>query len=200
MKKTIVILSTILLSGIGFTGCQKKGANDPSISLHGRKARLTGEWTLSAGTSTDVSGGSTSTTTMTSTSATMTSGTVTTVYTYSDKLSFEKDGTWKEVTTASASGFMDTYTTSGTWNWTGGVGDLKKREQIVLKTLSSSDVQTLGTATTTTADTYTGDDAPSMVYEIDELKNKELIVIWDGTTSSSPGGVSSSKGSMTYIQ
>ena len=138
--------------------------------------------------------------TISGTTNTVTMGTTTSIFTYSDKLSLVKDGTWKQVVTMSATSYNETITSSGTWNWTGGVGDMKKREQIVLKTLSSSDVTTLGTSTTTNADTYTGDNAPSSVYEIKELKNKELKIVWDGTTSSSPGGASSSKGEMTYVQ
>lgn len=200
MKKSFAILSTILVSGIGFTGCQKKGEEDPAISMHGRKARLVGEWTLSAGLTTDVSGGTTTTTTLTGTTETVVVGTTSTPFTYSDKLSFVKDGTWKEVTTESATSYSKTTTSSGTWNWTGGVGDLKKREQIIMKVLSDSKVTTLGTSTTTTANTYTGDNAPAGAYELKELKNKELKIVYDGTTSSSPGGSSSFKGEWTYIQ
>ena len=117
MKKSIVILSTIILAGVGFTGCQKKGEEDPAISLHGRKARLTGEWTLSAGTSTDVSGGSTTMSTISGTTNTVTMGTTTSIFTYSDKLSLVKDGTWKQVVTMSATSYNETITSSGTWNW-----------------------------------------------------------------------------------
>lgn len=46
MKKTIVILFSVFLTGIGFYGC-KKGENDPFISFKSRDKRLMGEWTLS---------------------------------------------------------------------------------------------------------------------------------------------------------
>lgn len=200
MKKTIIVLSSMLLLGVGFTGCQKKGEGDPAISMHGRKARLSGEWTLSAGTSTDVSGSSTTITTINGTSAQVTSGSSTATYTYSDKLTIEKDGTWKQVMTVTSSGYSGTTTSSGTWNWTGGVGELKKRSQVVMTTLTTTDVTTMGSSTTTTTDNYTGSEAPSTIYDIFQLKNKEIIFKWDGTSTSVPGGTSSSKGEMTYVQ
>ena len=199
MKKSIVVLSSMLLFGVAFEGCQKKGEGDPSISMHGRKARITGDWTLSAGTQTDISGGTSTTTTISGTTATMTSGSTTTVYTLAQTLSIVKDGTFTQKTTMTATGFNDVTTITGTWNWTGGVGDLKKRSQIVMTTLTSNDVQTIGTATTTTIKTYSGSDAPSSINDIFELKNKEIIVKWDGTTVSG-SSTSSSKGEMTFVQ
>ena len=186
--------------GISFIGCQKKGANDPSISLHGRKARLCGEWVISAGTSTSTSGTSTSTDTWTANTVTTVSGTVSSVGTNARyNLTIVKDGTWKSDMSATyVVGTVSTIATlvsSGTWNWTGGVGDVKKREQFVMKTLSESD--TFGT--TTSISTYTGDSAPATVYEIDQLRNKELIIIWDGTSTAGTS-LSSDKGSFTFIQ
>ena len=125
MKKSIVILSSIILVGISFVGCQKKGEGDPFLSLHGRKARISGDWTASAGTSTDINGSSSTLTTITETSATVTSGTTNTVYTYSNKLSIKTDGTWTQDISSSTTSYSKKSTTSGTWNWTGGVGDLK---------------------------------------------------------------------------
>ncbi len=47
MKKTIYILTVIALI-FAFSSC-KKGAEDPSISLLSRKARLTGKWEMTSG-------------------------------------------------------------------------------------------------------------------------------------------------------
>jgi hypothetical protein len=200
MKKTILILASIIITGVAFEGCQKKGANDPGISMHGRKARITGDWAISAGTSTSTSGGSTSTDTWTANSVSSTSGGTTTTGTNAHyTLTIVKDGTWKsdQAATYSVGTSSTTFSTvsSGTWNWTGGVGDLKKKEQFVMRTLSQTDVA----GTTTTIKTYTGDDAPATVYEIDELKNKELILIWNGA-STSGSSTSTDSGSMTFIQ
>ena len=203
MKKTILILSSIIITGVAFEGCQKKGEGDPAISLHGRKARLSGEWTLSAGTSTDVSGTTSQLTTWTATSKTTTYGTTTIVYTYSDKLTIENDGTWKQVITSTTTGYATTTTYTGTWNWTGGVGEAKKRSQLVMTTLTKTDVETSGGSTSTETETYVGSKAPSQIYDIFQLKNKEIIFKWDGTSTSNSGGsnsTSSSKGEMTYVQ
>lgn len=200
MKKTILILSSIIITGIAFEGCQKRGANDPSISLHGRKARLCGDWVISSGTSTSTSGGSTSTDTWTANSVSSTSGGTTTTGTNAHyTMTIDKDGTWKSDQAATYT-FGSTSTTfstvaSGTWNWTGGIGELKNKEQFVMRTLSQTDMS----GSTTTIKTYTGDDAPAMVTEIDELKNKELILIWTGT-STSGSSTSSNSGTMTFIQ
>ena len=67
-----------------------------------------------------------------------------------------------------------------------------------MMTTSSTEVETIGTVTTTDVRTYTGSDAPVAVWDIDQLKNKEMIVIWDGTSTDS--STSSSKGSMTFTQ
>lgn len=200
MKKTLLVLSSAILMGISFVGCQKKGANDPSISLHGRKARLCGDWVISAGTSTSTSGSTTTVDTWTSNSLTTTSGSTTTVGTNAHyNLSIVKDGTWKSdmsVTyTVGSTSVISTIVSSGTWNWLGGVGDIKKREQMIMKTLSES--STVGTSTTIKS--YTGDSAPATVYEIDQLKNKELIIIWAGTSTSGTS-TSSDSGSLTFIQ
>lgn len=200
MKKTILILSSIILTGVAFEGCQKRGEGDPSISLHGRKGRLTGDWTLSAGTMTDVSGGTTSTTTISGTTATTTSGGTTTISTYSHTMSIVKDGTWSAKITESGTGYTYTQTSSGTWNWTGGVGELKNKSQFVQTTLSSTTMLTMGTSTTTDTDTWVGSDAPSTINDIYQLKNKEMIIKWNGTSASSSGGASSSSGEMTFVQ
>ncbi len=46
MKKTLVLVFSALLTGIGFYGC-KKGEGDPMISFKSRDKRLMGEWTVS---------------------------------------------------------------------------------------------------------------------------------------------------------
>jgi hypothetical protein len=212
MKKTILILSSIIITGIGFQGC-KKGENDPSISMHGRKARICGDWAISAGssTSTNTSGSTTTTQTQTWTENSLTQTTTSSGSTTSLNgtnahytLSIEKDGTWKSdqaaTFTAGSVQITSSSVASGTWNWTGGIGDVKKKEQFIMRTLQETDMTTGSPADVMT---YTADDAPSTVYELDELKNKEMIIIWDGTTTTTSSGsttTSSSKGSMTFAQ
>lgn len=200
MKKSILVLSSMILMGAAFTGCQKRGENDPAISMHGRKARLCGDWAISAGTMTSTSGSTTTVDTWTANSVTTTSGSTSTTGTNAHyTMNIEKDGTWKTdqaatYTIGSSSVTMSNIST-GTWNWTGGVGDLKKKEQFVMRTLQSTDTQ----GTSSTIKTYTGDSAPASVYEIDELKNKELIIIWTGTYASG-STTSSDSGTLTFVQ
>ncbi len=116
----VLVLLTIGSVSIGLQGC-KKGADDPLISLHSRKARVVGDWRIANLTST------------TSTVETATNGTQTTTeiqqvseagfttlktaisgvspeqHTYDEETtySFAKDGTWKSTKTV-ANNFVDT--------------------------------------------------------------------------------------------
>jgi hypothetical protein len=210
MKKAIAILSSILLSGVVFTGC-KKGEGDPALSLKSRKARLTGEWAISAATSTETDDTPTTMTTTWSGSSvtqmyTSPSGSVTGNGSGTYVLTIEKDGTWEmkqsmTITYGGTPSFTDisTMTAKGTWNWTGKVGELKNKSQVVFTTFS----ETMFDGTDTESTTYTGGDAPVTVYDIYQLKNKELIFKWDGATSSvvsSSSSSSSSRGEMTFVQ
>ncbi|MBI4931037.1 MAG: hypothetical protein HY841_09765 [Bacteroidetes bacterium] len=204
MKKTILILSALILTGTGFYGC-KKGANDPTISLHSRKGRLVNDWTLSAGTETNISGTTTDLITWSGTSVTetYTSGgtSSTSIGTGSYTMSILKDGTWKSdqsITWTGTPTFISKITSTGTWNWTGKVGELKNKSQVVFKTLTETDL--FGSSTDTYS--YTGDSGPTAIWNIDELKSKELIVIWEGTKLTTSGGTSTSssnKGEYTWI-
>ncbi len=168
MKKAIFILSAIVLSGLAFDGC-KKGPDDPFISLHTRKGRLDGKWAISSGTDSKTTGSNTTTTTWTATTVTVGSASGTGTYT----IEFVKDGTYKLNQSTTFGSFTSTHSETGTWNWLGGVGDKKNKEQIVLRQLTVTD--------NGSTETYTGDSAPSTVYELDELKNKELKITWTGT-------------------
>jgi hypothetical protein len=199
MKKTIVILASIMLSGLGFYGC-KKGENDPAISFHTRKGRLTGEWKISSGTSSSTSGGNTDTETWTETQVTQTSGGTTTIGTSAKYiLTIEKDGTFKmeqgATWTFASTSVVTSYTSNGTWNWLGGVGDTKNKSNLILRTLSETNMS----GSSTTINSYTGDSAPSSVLYIDQLKNKELIVKWDGTSTSS-SSTSMDSGEYTFTK
>jgi len=46
MKRKIMILSMLLIGATVILNSCKKGEDDPFITLHSRKARLTGEWKL----------------------------------------------------------------------------------------------------------------------------------------------------------
>ena len=213
MKKVIAVLSSILLSGVVFTGC-KKGEGDPALSLHTRKGRLTGDWVLSEGKTTDTDNSpSTTTSTWSGTSVQMTyvAGTVsqTGTGTGSYKMSIVKDGTWTmDVnTTVTYSGppsyvIITSEKSEGTWNWTGKVGELKNKSQMVMAVLNRTTTTTDPTGTTTDIEAYTGGDAPTSINDIYQLKNKELIIKWDGTSlnTGASTGSSSSSGEMTFTK
>ncbi|MCF6365889.1 MAG: hypothetical protein L3J35_06755 [Bacteroidales bacterium] len=100
MKKilSVAILSVLIFST--FTGC-KKGSND-SFSLLSRKARITGVWNLTNADyeEKDVNSGDTEITSFSFDGANMTE-TVNgdgQTYKYSEKLTIDKDGTFKVVT------------------------------------------------------------------------------------------------------
>ena len=190
MKTTIKIaIAALTLASFGFEGC-KKGADDPFLSLHTRKGRVAGDWKVSQGngTITDVFGTRTwtydGTTKVTTQGAGSVSENITMTY------SFVKDGTYKMIvtTTTSSPNNVETETYTGTWNFTGKVGDDKNKDHIVLKTLTDTDVNTNPSNSSVT--TYTGDDAPVSVMYLDELKNKEIIFKYTGTTN--PGNSSDS--------
>ncbi len=183
MKTSIKIaVAALVIASFGFEGC-KKGPNDPFMSIHTRKARVVGDWKISAGSGSDQTGSQTPTTwTYDGTTYSSTSGSTTTTSNLTITMSFVKDGTYKSVTTTTATGFSDAVTETGTWNFTGKVGDDKNKDHIVMKTLVSTDVTTIGSTSSTSTDTYTGDDAPVSIMMLDELKNKEIIMTWTGTT------------------
>jgi len=178
------------------TGC-KKGEGDPMLSLSSRKARVTGEWTATSGN------GKINTSTWTYENGVKTTvspsmvGTSTTrsniVYNYT----FEKDGTYTIVETTTKRDTLNnnnniirntvsTSTTTGTWNFTGKVGDNKNKSQLLLITSSSSTnivTTTTGQATTntSTSETYVGNQAPSELFDIYQLKSKEMILKYSAT-------------------
>lgn len=191
MKTTIkVALAALMIAGVSLESC-KKGEGDPFLSLKSRKARVAGEWTVSAGEGKDVSSSITSTWTYNGTVKTTTVGSASAEDKFTETYEFEKDGkfTYKHVDNNGSTATTDTWT--GTWNFTGGVGDVKNKSQIVLNVLTYSD----GSSTTT----YTGSDAPSMVMDIYELKSKEMIFKGTGTTTQGSSS-SSSEFSWTLTQ
>ncbi len=192
MKKSIVTItlaSLMMISGMTFTGC-KKGANDPALSLKSRKGRLAGDWKLVKveGTSKSyfTSGNSSSLTvtnysydgtTMTENSTntlTMggnsTSSTSTTVYPYSIDATFDKKGYYKMVTNDNG----DIITSEGSWAFIGRSknADLKNKEAIAMSEEKYSNTGNNSTSTTE-GEFYFGAD---MVYILDKLSSKELIV------------------------
>ncbi|MFZ5553961.1 MAG: hypothetical protein ACOZCO_12670 [Bacteroidota bacterium] len=190
MKKIFIYaVAAITTMSLSLTSC-KKGEGDPFISLKSRKSRLAGEWTVSAGNGTDMNSGVNTTWTYDGTQEVTTypSPFPQTTDKWTLTHTIEKDGTFTSVYVDNDASPAETTTTTGTWNFTGGVGEYKNKSQVVFTTLSM-------TSSAGGSVTYTGSDAPTIMYDIYQLKNKEVIVKYDGTTSSPS---SSSSGEYTW--
>ncbi|MFZ5554151.1 MAG: hypothetical protein ACOZCO_13625 [Bacteroidota bacterium] len=201
MKRIIQFLIPALIAvPLIFTGC-KKGEDDPFISLHTRKARVTGEWKMSSGTSTDKFYDSASQTTYNTSitydgssaneSQTVTNGsgstTNTSSYSFTQTITFEKDGTFKNTTVDDGI----TTTAEGTWNFGAGVGDKKKKSELVLTyTKTVNDGMTY---------TYTGNELTE-VYYLKELRNDKMVMVLDLKYTDSDGDTGEGKQEMTFEQ
>lgn len=184
--KQLFLISIIIV--FAFPSC-KKGENDPFLSLRSRKARLTGEWELKAGTLTftDISGSWT--TTYNGTTATSPSGT----YLYTEKWSIKKDGSFELTNNFDG----DISTTKGYWSFGDKVKgmDLKNKESVIFRVTSETYVNNGNTNT----GTYTGTSCPVFTYNIIELKNKVMAIKVEGTDTWSTN-FDSNSGTMTFNQ
>jgi hypothetical protein len=175
-----LILASLIVSAFTFEGC-KKGEGDPFLSLRSRKARVAGEWKVVKGegthriTSNNVTYNTTSTYDGTMETNVMTPGNVTTTDKYTVEYTFEKDGTFTMIYTDNNGNSSDVSTQKGNWNFTGGVGETKNKSQLMLTYTSVSD--------SNGSMTYSGTDAPTYIYNIYQLKSKEMILESSFTTS-----------------
>lgn len=187
MKKTILFLSAIILASIALDSC-KKGEDDPTISFKSRKGRVAGDWKVTAMTSTNswTSSGVTSTTVYTSNGTTFTETTTVTGFPSSTttgvetaEYTFEKDGTYKY----NGNNDGDIETGSGTWNFTDGVGDMKKKSQITMYEQAFTTTSGSGSS-----QSWTGNYV-DYAYDLKELRSKKMV--WYQKTSSASSGTSS---------
>jgi len=181
MKKIFLLsaMAVLMLSSVVTLNSCKKGADDPAISLRSRTARLTGKWTISAGTenSVSVNGGNTSTsnTTINGTTITEVSNNTTTSGTIAYTVEFVKDGTFTMTRNETYNGYSDNVTLTGTWNFVVGGNDLKDKEAIILAYKGVTEVSTSGTTSTTSTGTYTATNYVAK-WIITRLANSELVV------------------------
>lgn len=151
------------------------------------------------------------------------STTTTTTNSVSDwSYTFEKDGTWSssmawtttQVAYSSSAGSSSVAVTtcnsysdmaSGNWSFVGKDkdGDYKNKQRVVLNTTSSTSTQPAWNCTGSEKDTYTDTYANgenSEIWNIDQLKSKEVIVEMEGnnTWTSSPNGGGGSSSTSTY--
>lgn len=156
----------------------KKGENDPALSLKSRTARLTGEWKMTSSTEvrTNVNNGVSSTRNSTFDGTTMTqvfSGvgpSYTTTSTYSEEMTFEKDGTFKFTRTSNSPGENSTINGNGNWTFIGKskTAELKNKEAISLSFLKFTDQDG-------DYQDYSGTFMNYATLIIDQLKSKEVI-------------------------
>lgn len=164
MKKQRFKFALVAILSLTFLAACKKGENDPFLSLRTRNARITGTWKLTAQETkqTDVYGG------VTDVYSTTYDGTNLTVtdpggsYTVSYSHTIEIKKDGKYIMTRVEDG--TTYTNQGNWWW---ISSKKKKVRIAF------------------------DDDWGSFY-IDRLKNKELVLKIDESSSTSQSGVSSS--------
>ncbi len=150
-----------------FSEC-KKGADDPLFSLRTRKARMTGNWTMTEGykITTTFWGQESKMLYKDQSYESVYNGKVYEVGPAKFTMNLGKDGKLDMVK------MLEPYASEGrylgSWNFTGGIGDVKKKEQLLLRD---------------TLRMYNND----VVYDIKELRNKRLVI---RRKMSDPGGSS----------
>jgi hypothetical protein len=189
MKKVLLITTVGILVVSIFQSC-KKGDNDPLISLKSRKTRLVGEWVLASGQQDIVYGdGSTRTYTYNGSTRVETSSTPETIE-YSQNVTINKDETYQWVEHYD-SGII---TREGYWYFGRKSKELDlKNKEIVCFTIKSS--------ANSSGESYEfiGNEIINNVitWQLDQLKSKQIIVLIEGTRTSS-SGTSTYNGTMTY--
>jgi hypothetical protein len=190
MKKLLLVLLVALIAIPAFQSC-KKGEHDPAISLKSRKARLVGEWTLVSGmesitqsgdfTYTISYNGSTKTTTV--------FGGPSTPEAYTEKMTINKDGSYEY--DINDNGILRII--KGAWYFGRKNKDLdiKDKETVCFSPTSVNNGGDI--------ETYTGADALNypLVWRIDELKSKEIIILTDASTVYNSATITNT-GTMTY--
>jgi hypothetical protein len=192
MKKLFLVLLVAIMVIPTFQSC-KKGANDPTISLRSRKSRLVGEWTLSEGSYTYTQPGGSATYVFNgSTQVTTVSGLAPYSAVYTQKVTIDKDGSYKNEINDDG----DFSTQEGGWFF----GD--KNKELDLKNKEIVCFAEKKYTSGSNFSEYTGLWAISSpnVWKIDQLKNKEIIVILDATETDSNGDIYTQTGTLTYTQ
>ena len=185
-KHSVFKLTVVLLFLTTLYGC-KKGDHDPFISFRSRKARVSGEWKLTKGSFITTGGATSITTSFDGTNKTENSNTTP----YTQKRTFKKNGDYTCITTDNDNLKVE----EGSWNFTGGVGGFKNKEQLVTYVYK----ETITQGSTTSSFTYTGTMAPTEIYSIDELRNKKMVLLLNGSEKNGTTGASV-VGSLTFEQ
>ncbi|MEI6852271.1 MAG: hypothetical protein WCL06_05485 [Bacteroidota bacterium] len=187
MKRLLLVLLVAFIAIPTFQAC-KKGANDPAISFKSRKARLCGDWTLKSGSTTVVSGGSSTVYTYTGSTVSSSGGGSAN---YTEAMSIVKDGTFKYTIMNNGASRVS----EGQWYFMDGNKDKKIKDKEVVAFYETTITYTPAGGTASVS-TYVGI-SPDYVWQLDELKSKEIIVLTD-ESSTSGGSTSTRNGTMTY--
>ena len=171
-----VILALIAL--FLFPTC-KKGEDDPAISLRSRTTRLTGEWRLVSGTAAFTTTGYNDTYSFdgTNLTETITASKYYYVGKYILNLNIEKDGTFtfKEFI------YGVTLDASGTWNFNNGIGEDKKKEDVIFT------IDKVKKGFTNRYNLFNRG-CTNFVYKIKELRNAKLVIHSSGKIYSDSRG------------
>jgi hypothetical protein len=181
MKKVLLVIVMAAIMMPAFVSC-KKGENDPSISFKSRNSRLIGKWKLTKveGTNQYVTGGSS----VTETHAF--NGTIYTVTVSPGGGSYQATGSFEmEILKDGAYTFTESFTPSGGtasietgasyWYWLG-----NDNSKVAVDLVGGG-----------------GNIFQGGIYNVDELKSKELILTWT-TTSTSDGDPDNSNFTYTF--
>jgi hypothetical protein len=197
MKK--LLIAFFLLGTISSTivSC-KKGENDPFLSLRSRKARLTGEWKVTGYETKETdSDGDSYSESLNGSIITVTDinngGTPdVSTYVFTSSITFNKDYTFTQIQTYGDSKIER----SG--NWAFGLkskeGDIKKKETVVLSVLK----ETYTNTSSTSINTDTSFDEYTIIYFIDQLKNKEIVLTDSYTSTEFLNGVTQYSGTYSF--
>ena len=176
----------------------KKGENDPFLSLSSRKSRVEGTWTVSKMTGTNTSSTLMGATTLTSSASMNYDGqTETTVFSsgsttshdtshYTISYTFTKEGTFEctmDYNFPDDPNDDEIVKRSGIWTFSGGTGEIKNKENLILSTTALVLTETDNGSTTTASYAYDGNYSEdyagnpiNTVFSIKQLKSKEMIL------------------------
>ncbi|MEI6766095.1 MAG: hypothetical protein WCM76_10660 [Bacteroidota bacterium] len=189
MKKFLLVVLVGALALPVFQSC-KKGPNDPAISFKSRSARLVGEWKIFKGVEVQNNAGTITNINIDNSTYSETSGGTTVTGVITTEISIKKDGTytWKQTLTIAGTTEIDEQ--EGTWSFLGAnsANTIKNKQCVAFQCNKSTNIS----GSTTTVSTYTG--WWPTVYNIDELKSKEIILIRDYSYT----GSSTDTESVTY--
>lgn len=202
MKSKIIIGLLILGIILPIASC-KKGENDPFLSLRSRKARISGEWELESkesSTSQNIPGmgfssssGRFSNGLYNEFTADFDGNSYTSSYSYNFQLNVEKSGSFESTERADD----QSQTIKGFWSFLprNKEAELKNKEAVMFSV--QNELYTSGSFVSSTNYTNKGLN-PGVVYLIDRLTNKEMILITEQTYNTNEGETYSIKETLTF--